>query len=90
MKNSQLIQPIKNKLIRIAIIGCGRISHKHFRAIIAHEDSAELIAICDVDEKNIEKAKDFLIKELNYKKKLKNLLTYRSYDELIKDSYLKK
>ena len=74
MKNGKLIQPIKNRLIRIAIIGCGRISHKHLRAIIAHKDSAELIAICDIDEKNIEKAKDFLIKELNYEKEIKNLL----------------
>jgi UDP-N-acetyl-2-amino-2-deoxyglucuronate dehydrogenase len=42
--------PITNRRIRFALIGCGRIAHKHFEAIKAHADKAELRAVCDIDE----------------------------------------
>jgi len=37
----------KNIKIRVAIIGCGRISEKHFVAIDDHSSDMELVAICD-------------------------------------------
>lgn len=37
--------------MRIAVIGCGRISIKHIEAIYQHRESLELAAICDIDEK---------------------------------------
>lgn len=40
-------QPIRDRRIRFALVGCGRISSKHFEAIGRHRDSAELIAVCD-------------------------------------------
>jgi UDP-N-acetyl-2-amino-2-deoxyglucuronate dehydrogenase len=38
---------IKNKKIKIAVLGCGRIALKHFEAIKKHNDSLELVAVCD-------------------------------------------
>ena len=46
MKNYSLVQ---NRKIRIAIIGCGRISENHFSAIEKHSDDMELVALCDID-----------------------------------------
>lgn len=40
---------ISGRKIRIAIIGCGRISRNHFGAIEKHKDNIELSAVCDVD-----------------------------------------
>lgn len=42
---------INNRKIRIAIVGCGRISKNHFGSIEQHSDNIELIAICDNDTK---------------------------------------
>lgn len=41
--------PILNRRIRIAIIGCGRISKNHFGSIERHADDLELVAVCDTD-----------------------------------------
>jgi UDP-N-acetyl-2-amino-2-deoxyglucuronate dehydrogenase len=38
---------IKGRKIRIAIVGCGRISKNHFASIEKHNDSLELVALCD-------------------------------------------
>jgi UDP-N-acetyl-2-amino-2-deoxyglucuronate dehydrogenase len=38
---------IKNKKIKIAVLGCGRIALKHFEAIKKHNDNLELVAVCD-------------------------------------------
>ena len=38
---------IKDKKIRIAIVGCGRISKNHFGSIEKHNSDLELISICD-------------------------------------------
>lgn len=45
-----------NKKIKIAIIGCGRISNKHFEAIKKHHESLELVAVCDNNSMALEKA----------------------------------
>ena len=36
--------------IRIAVVGCGRISNNHFQSIEMHNDKIELTAICDNNE----------------------------------------
>lgn len=36
------------KKIKVALVGCGRISHKHFEAIKYHNNYFELTAICDI------------------------------------------
>jgi len=40
---------IQNRKIRIAVVGCGRISKNHFLAIEKHQESIELAAVCDVN-----------------------------------------
>lgn len=40
---------IKNRKIRLAVIGCGRISKNHFDAIKIHADHLELAAVCESD-----------------------------------------
>ena len=40
--------------IRIAIVGCGRISKNHFDAIVAHGEELELVAVCDTDPSVLE------------------------------------
>jgi len=42
--------PITGRRVRIALIGCGRIAQKHFEAIEAHRERAELTAVCDSDQ----------------------------------------
>jgi UDP-N-acetyl-2-amino-2-deoxyglucuronate dehydrogenase len=41
---------IDDRKIRFALVGCGRISAKHFEAIEEHADRAELVAVCDSDD----------------------------------------
>ncbi len=40
---------IVGRKIRIAVVGCGRISRNHFGSIEAHSDHLELVAVCDID-----------------------------------------
>lgn len=40
---------INDRKIRIAIVGCGRISKNHFGSIEKHADSLELAAVCDTN-----------------------------------------
>jgi UDP-N-acetyl-2-amino-2-deoxyglucuronate dehydrogenase len=42
-------QPIGNRRVRIAVVGCGRISANHFGAIEKHKDRIQLVAVCDTD-----------------------------------------
>ena len=43
-------EPIKDRKIRIAIAGCGRISKSHFGAVETHSDNLELAAVCEKDK----------------------------------------
>ncbi len=38
---------IENRKIKIAVIGCGRISKNHFGSIETHAENLELVAVCD-------------------------------------------
>lgn len=40
---------IKDRRIRVAIVGCGRISANHFGSIEVHKSDVELVAVCDTD-----------------------------------------
>jgi len=44
-----MYQVINDRKIRIAIVGCGRISKNHFGSIEKHQEYIELVAICDTD-----------------------------------------
>lgn len=49
---------ITGRKIRIAIVGCGRISKNHFGSIEKHSDDFELVAICDIDPVILEEHAD--------------------------------
>lgn len=49
-------EPIKGRKIRWALVGCGRISAKHFEAIEKHSEDIELVAVCDIDPLALENA----------------------------------
>jgi UDP-N-acetyl-2-amino-2-deoxyglucuronate dehydrogenase len=49
-------EPILNRRIRFALIGCGRISKNHLQALKQHADDAELVAVCDVDPDALDQA----------------------------------
>ncbi len=44
-----MFKVIKDRKIRVGIVGCGRISKNHFGSIEAHADDLELVAVCDID-----------------------------------------
>lgn len=41
--------PIRDRKIRFALVGCGRISANHFSAIQTHGERCELLDVCDSD-----------------------------------------
>ena len=47
---------VTNRKIRIALVGCGRISANHFGAMEQHADNVELVDVCDVSVAALEKA----------------------------------
>jgi len=49
-------EPIAGRKIKIALVGCGRISKNHFAAIRKHEADIQLTAVCDIDEKALKTA----------------------------------
>ena len=41
--------PITDRAIKIAVVGCGRISKNHFGSIERHSTDLQLVGICDID-----------------------------------------
>ena len=48
--------PITGRRIRMGLLGCGRISGNHFKAIAAHSEDIELAAVCDSDPQALSRA----------------------------------
>jgi len=46
----------KDRRIRFALVGCGRISKSHFDALEKHADRAELVGVCDLDSGALRRA----------------------------------
>ncbi len=47
---------INDRKIKIALVGCGRISKNHLAAIKNHSDRLELVAVCDTDSAALDSA----------------------------------
>lgn len=67
-------QTINDRKIRLAIVGCGRISKNHFNAVDAYKDDLELIALCETNKTHAEA----------YEKKY-NIPNYSSLELMLKD-----
>jgi len=50
------ITAITGRRIRIALVGCGRISANHIKAIALHHERAELVALCDTQPERLDAA----------------------------------
>lgn len=72
---------ITKRKLRIAIIGCGRISKNHFNSIKEHKDNIELVAICDSDMDVLEKNKKKY--RLNGYQDLEDLLNNENVDLIV-------
>ena len=46
----------KDRKIRLALVGCGRIAQNHFEAFVKHADRCAVVDVCDVDPIALEKA----------------------------------
>jgi UDP-N-acetyl-2-amino-2-deoxyglucuronate dehydrogenase len=66
---------ITDRKIKFGILGCGRISPKHFEAIQQHSDNVELVAVCDTDSA--------VLDDVTNKYKVKG---YLSLEEMLADS----
>ena len=42
-------QPVRDRKIRFALVGCGRIAQNHFAAMEKHHERCELVAVCDTN-----------------------------------------
>lgn len=51
-----MFEIIKNRKIKMALVGCGRIANNHFGAMEAHRDNIELVGVCDIDPQALQQA----------------------------------
>jgi UDP-N-acetyl-2-amino-2-deoxyglucuronate dehydrogenase len=68
---------ITGRKIRIAVVGCGRISRNHFGSIEKHADQFELVAVCDIDP-------DVLVEHAEKYK----VPAYRDFEEMLEKEEL--
>lgn len=68
---------VRDRKIKIAVVGCGRISPKHFESIHRHRDDLELAAICDIDEEVLRRHEEKL-----------GVPAYRRYEEMLEKEAL--
>ena len=54
-------QLINRRKIRIALVGCGRISRNHIKALAIHHERCELVALCDTEQERIDSAQRFAL-----------------------------
>jgi len=52
----RIYDKIKDRKIRMALVGCGRIAANHFAAMEQHAQDIEVVDVCDVDPVALEKA----------------------------------
>jgi UDP-N-acetyl-2-amino-2-deoxyglucuronate dehydrogenase len=78
------IPAITNRRIRIALVGCGRISANHIKAIAQHRDRAELTAICDTQLDRLEQAEKLIIEVAREQNEVyEQPCKFSSYNELL-------
>ena len=68
-----MYKAVTDRKVRIAIVGCGRISRNHFGSIEKHADNIELAAVCDINPQVLnEHAQKYAVP------------AYRSMEEMLK------
>lgn len=75
---------ITDRRIRIALVGCGRISRNHINAIAEHQDRAELVAICDTQPEKLAQAEQLIIQAAAlHPGSVSEATQFSSYNELL-------
>ena len=70
--------------IRIAIVGCGRISRNHIKAIALHHNRAELVALCDTEQERLDTAQDLVAELVEENPEVaQNPVQFVGYDNLL-------
>jgi len=79
-----MIASINERKIRIALVGCGRISHNHIKAIILHHERAELVALCDIEQERLDSARHVLHEvSQEHSATVRNPAEFIGYEKLI-------
>ena len=52
----QFLDPISDRKIRFALVGCGRIAQSHFNAIKQYKDLVEIVGVCDINPHSLASA----------------------------------
>ncbi|CRY91248.1 Predicted oxidoreductase [Synechococcus sp. WH 8103] len=70
--------------IKVALVGCGRISFKHIVAILQHHERARLVALCDSRSSRLESASKFYSEQISSQGlALEGVKLYSSFAELL-------
>jgi UDP-N-acetyl-2-amino-2-deoxyglucuronate dehydrogenase len=67
-------------MVKMAVVGCGRISYKHIEAIADNQDKLHLVAVCDIDRKKAE-----VRREQFESKTGKTTKIYENYEEMLEN-----
>lgn len=51
-----MFETIKDRKIKFALVGCGRIANNHFGSFEALKDQCEIVGVCDIDPANLQAA----------------------------------
>tara|TARA_Y100000589_G_scaffold137452_1_gene131457 strand:+ start:802 stop:1899 length:1098 start_codon:yes stop_codon:yes gene_type:complete len=80
-----------NTRIKIALVGCGRISKNHLKAIIYHYKISTLSAICDTNQEMLNSAQDLISQEKNkFNVSDEAPIEYKDLQSLMHDIRIKK
>ena len=79
-------QTISGRKINVALVGCGRISLNHIKAIVFHYDQVELVALCDTEQDCLDNARK-LVLDLTQDNSLdvQEPRQFLDYNELLKE-----
>lgn len=47
---TKILKPVRDRKVRFALVGCGRIATNHFNAISQHSNECELVDVCDIND----------------------------------------
>ena len=72
-----------NKILNFAILGCGRISKSHIKAIIKEGKRCNLIAICDKSSKKMEETFNYVKEEFSKKNIYLDLNKFNNLEDLL-------
>ena len=78
------IAAINDRKIKIALVGCGRISRNHIKAIALHHERAQLVALCDTAQVRLDAAQELVFEAAqDYPQAVKNPEQFVGYDSLL-------